>query len=174
MRGLRSPFGRLLSPKGIVLLERMPLSSCSQFSIPHSPKSAFRQYVSRRHWVITILSLIAILSGLFSALAGAYFQIVPNSELITVNLNISGRVRVDYSAVPNLFVPFVSAAGVSAFRLSMLQFVDNCRSYVRISTWPVSGIQLVLIHPTALIYLLQFATTISIHPIFMLTAIISG
>jgi len=80
-------------------------------ALNQGPRRAFREYVSRRHWVITILSLIAILSGLFSSLAGAYFQIVPKSEPIPVNLNISGRVRTDYTAVNNLFVPFVSAAG---------------------------------------------------------------
>ena len=152
-----------------------PFLSCSQFSIPRSPKSAFHEYATRRHWVITILSLIAILSGLFSALAGAYFQIVVQSVPIPVQLDVSGHIRVDYPALDNSFTPFVSAAGVSVFHLSMLQFIDDGRSYVRIWTRPVSRVRIVLIHPTALIYLLQFATAIFIHPIFMLMrTIISG
>jgi len=69
--------------------------------------------------LVALLSFITFYSEFYSALAGAYFHTIPVFRPIEVTVNVSGRVGSSYGSVNNLFIPFVAAAGVSAFRISM-------------------------------------------------------
>jgi hypothetical protein len=57
---------------------------------------------------------MAISSGVFSSLAGSYFQIISVSQSVDAAVNVSGVVGSGYANISNIYIPFVAAAGVSA------------------------------------------------------------
>jgi len=86
----------------------------SHFIASRSPTSAFLESFRKRHWIVFILSYVAIWSGVFSSLAGSYFQIISVSQQLDTAVNVTGKVGQGIGDLTNIYVPFVTAAGVSA------------------------------------------------------------
>jgi hypothetical protein len=87
--------------------------SYSRFDVSRSPTSAFVQSFRKRHRTLSALSFLAILSGIFSALAGSYIQIVSISPQVDATVNVTGTIGLGYNSISNYYTPYVAAAGVS-------------------------------------------------------------
>jgi hypothetical protein len=59
------------------------------------------------------LSLLAIWNGIFSALAGSYFQIVPISQPVGATVYVSATIGLDYPNISNYYALYIAAVGVS-------------------------------------------------------------
>jgi len=103
----------------MALVELESLSVLVLISARLSPSSVFFQSFKKRHWMIFILSFIGIWSGVFSALAGSYFQIISVLQATEVMM-ISGNIQDFYNLSNTIFLPFVDAAGVSAREVLIL------------------------------------------------------
>ncbi|KAF8321415.1 uncharacterized protein EI90DRAFT_3079324 [Cantharellus anzutake] len=77
----------------------------------NSPGSAVLLSFRKHHWVVFILSCIAISGGIFHSLAGSYFQIIPTSHQQAARVRIAGKTAQGYDNLTNSYIPFVDAAG---------------------------------------------------------------
>jgi hypothetical protein len=91
-----------------------------------SPAAALVESFGKRHRTVCALSFLAILSGVFSALAGSYFQIVPISQSVDAMVNVAATIGLNYPNVSNYYIPYIAAAGVSTVVCDVFLPNDNC------------------------------------------------